>query len=128
VFVREGDRATAMTATLFLVVEGSVAVTTARPEGGFGVDRRLGPGEVFGHVALMADVARTASCEAATQVTIARLDRRTFEELNRRNAGVHARFQLVVARQLASDLRALHDALGRAMATGDDAHLRPKSA
>jgi hypothetical protein len=59
-------------------------------------------------------------------VVVARLDRLVFEELYRKNAGVHARFQLVVARQLASDVRSLREILAKAIATGDDAPLRDR--
>jgi CRP-like cAMP-binding protein len=124
VFVREGDYATAMNAAMYVVIEGNIEVHVNRPEGGFGIQRELGPGVVFGHVALVADVRRTATCTAATPVTVARLDRRTFEELNNGQIGLYARFQLVVARQLASDMRGLREALGRSIATGEEMALR----
>ena len=124
VFVREGDRATATTAEMHLVIEGEIEVTAARPEGGFAIRRTLSAGEIFGHVALVADVVRTATCRASTPAVTARMDRRVFDELYRHDEGVHARFQLVVARQLASDARALHELLVQSIATGDDSPLR----
>lgn len=126
VLVREGDRADALTAAMFLLLDGQVGVAAAAPEGGFGVRRTLLPGQVFGAVALVADLPRTATCRAITPVTVARLDRRTFDELFRRNVGVHARFQLVVARSLAADLRALRELLVASLASGDERGLRER--
>jgi CRP-like cAMP-binding protein len=76
----------------------------------------------------VADVSRTATCRALTPVTAARLDRRTFEELFRRNVGVHARFQLVIARSLAADLRGLRGLLVAALLSGDEGALRERFA
>lgn len=126
VFVREGEVARAQTAQLFLVIAGAVEVTAAKPDGGFGIQRTLGPGTMFGQLALIADIPRTATCRAATTTTVARMDRRVFEELNRRDAGVHARFQLILARQVASDARSLADMLARAASSGDDASLKAR--
>ena len=126
VFVKEGDRASAGTSALYLVLDGQVGVSAAAPDGGFGVKRTLGPGRVFGAVALVADVPRTATCRALTSVTAAKLDRRTFEELFRKNVGVHARFQLVIAKSLAADLRDLRALLVGALASGDEAALRAR--
>jgi CRP-like cAMP-binding protein len=123
-FFREGERADGVTAAMYFVLEGSVGVSAKAPAGGFGVQATLGPGDVFGTVALVADVPRTATCQAVTQVKAAKLDRRTFEELFRRNVGLHARFQLVIARTLASDLRRLRALLVKSLATGDEAPLR----
>ena len=111
VFIHEGDRASGVTAAMFFLIEGEVSVVARAPDGGFGVQRTLGPGHSFGSVALVADVARTATCTAKTTVTYARLDRVVFSELFRKNIGLHARFQLAIARGLASDLRALRESL-----------------
>ena len=125
-FLREGDRADGVTAAMYFVIEGSVAVAAKAPAGGFGVQATLGAGEVFGAVALVADLPRTATCRAVTPITVARLDRRTFDELFRKNVGLHARFQLVIARSLAGDLRRLRALLVRSFADGDDAPLRER--
>lgn len=113
VFVREGDVARATTATTWLLLEGTVEVAAAAPEGGWGVRRTLAPGQFVGLLALLADIRRSATCTATGPVTAARLDRLTFDELFRRDVGVHARFQMVIARHLASDLRDLGARLSR---------------
>jgi CRP-like cAMP-binding protein len=123
-FVREGDHAAGVTAAMYFVIEGSVGVSAKAPEGGFGVQTTLGPGDVFGTVALVANVPRTATCRAVTPVKIAKLDRWTFDELFHRNVGLHARFQFVIARSLAGDLRRLRALLVKSIATGDDSPLR----
>ncbi len=119
VFVREGDRATAVTAAMYLILDGTVEIVAAAPEGGFGVRRTMGKGQMFGLVAFLRDVHRTATVRAQGAVRVARLDRRTFEGLYTKDAGVHARFQIVVARQLASDIRRTGDLLARAIRSGD---------
>ena len=119
VFVREGDRATAVTASMYLVLEGTVEVVARAPEGGFGVRRQMGPGELFGTVAFVSDTRRTATVQAAGRVKTARLDRRTFDALYKSDAGVHARFQLVVAKQLAHDIRNTRDLLAQAIESGN---------
>lgn len=126
VFVREGDRAAGVTAAMFFLIEGQVSVSTGAPTGGFGVSRTLGPGAAFGTVALVADVPRTATCTAATVCTYGALDRRVFSELFRREVGLHARFQLAIARSLAADLRALRALLVDAIARGSDDQLRKR--
>jgi hypothetical protein len=54
------------------------------------------------------------------------MDRLVFEELYRHDAGVQARFQLVVARQLAEDARVLHDLLAHSIATGNEEKIRER--
>lgn len=119
VFIREGDRATAVTASMYVVLEGEVAVVAKAPDGGFGVRRNMGAGEVFGVVAFVADHPRTATVRATGTVRTARLDRGTFSALYQSDAGVHARFQLVVARQLAADIRNTGTLLATAIESGD---------
>jgi CRP-like cAMP-binding protein len=119
VYVREGDRPSAVTGSMYVILEGEVAVSAAKPEGGFAVHKTMKPGEMFGAVALLADIRRTATVKARGEVTTARLDRLTFEELFHHDVGVHARFQMLVARQVASDVRMMRKLLTEAIATGD---------
>ena len=122
--LREGERADALTCAMYLLLDGKVAVDARAPEGGFAVHRVLEPGHVFGAVALVADVPRSATCRALGPVTVASMDRRTFGELFRRDVGVHARFQLVIARSLAADLRDLRELLVSSLASGDQKGLQ----
>lgn len=94
----------------FLILDGEVAVTQRH---GDRVDRlgTLGPGHIFGIVALVDGGRRSASCTAMTAVRAATLRRTSFEVL--RSSGVPAarKFQLLVARQLAKDVRRLEGVL-----------------
>lgn len=126
VLVREGDRADGPTAAMYFLLEGRVGVVAKAPEGGFGVRRTLEPGQSFGALALTTELPRTATCRAIGPVTVARLDKRTFQALFHKNAGLHARFQLFVARTLAADLRALRALLVASAAKGDEAALRDR--
>lgn len=124
VFVRDGDHASGVTAAMYFLIDGQVSVAANAPAGGFGVKRTLGPGHAFGMIALVADVPRTATCTAITPVTYGSLDRLVFGQLFRKNIGLHARFQLAIARALAADIRALNALLVDAIASDDDARLR----
>jgi CRP-like cAMP-binding protein len=119
-FVREGDRVGATAAAMYIILDGEVQVQARAPQGGFGVRRTIRAGELFGHYALILEQSRTATCVATTSVTVARLDRRVFDELNRRTGGLPARFQFALARQLAADMRELRALLANVVATGDE--------
>ncbi|MCB9779589.1 MAG: cyclic nucleotide-binding domain-containing protein [Alphaproteobacteria bacterium] len=110
VFMAEGDRATNTGEAAFLVVEGQVVVTQNTQSGPHEVGR-LGPGDFFGLVALVDDGARSATCAAATDVRAAGLTRQAFELLHRQDLGLATRFQYLVARQLARNVRAATAAL-----------------
>lgn len=119
VFVREGARSSSLMAPMYVVLEGEVLVTTGdSTELG-----RLGPGDLFGHMALFDQAPRSAQCSAVGPVRTAELSRATFDELQRSRASAAARFKHLVARQLARDLRRLTDLVKQA-AQGDEAPLR----
>lgn len=111
VFMAEGDRATNTGEAAFLVIEGDVAVTQNTHIGPHEVGR-MGPGDFFGLVALVDDGARSATCRAATEVRAAGLTRQAFELLHRQDMGLATRFQYLVARQLARNVRSATAALG----------------
>ena len=120
VLVREGEQASAGQSALFLILDGTVRVSCEAPEGGFGVDRIVGAGELIGLVALVDDSARSATCTVDSEARIGKLTRRVLDQLYKTNSHVHARFQYMVARQLASDLRSLDARLQQAFRDGAD--------
>lgn len=84
-----GDRA-------FVVVEGRVRVV----KGGQQV-AELGDGEVFGEIALLADVPRTATVEAVGPGRVLALHRQAFLGVVSQHASTHAAMSAVAGRRLA---------------------------
>ncbi|MEJ2108195.1 MAG: cyclic nucleotide-binding domain-containing protein [Acidiferrobacteraceae bacterium] len=85
VFLHEGKKGDAC----YLILEGDVSVTRMATEGrGIEHVRTMGPGELFGLIALVDHGKRAATCTAIAH-----------------------HFQYVIARQLARDLRAYNHAL-----------------
>jgi CRP/FNR family transcriptional regulator, cyclic AMP receptor protein len=119
VFLREGARTGSVQAPMYIVLEGQVLVTTGEQT----ELSRLGPGDLFGHMALFDQAPRSAACSAVGAVRTAELSRATFDELQRSSAPAAALFKHLVARQLARDLRRLSDLVAMA-ADGDEAPLR----
>lgn len=66
---------------LFVVAEGEVRVVAAGDGGGEVELGRLGEGEFFGEIALVADVPRSASIVAATETQLLALGRQAISEL-----------------------------------------------
>jgi len=100
VFIREGTHGD----TLFLVMEGTVAVTS-RMSGEQRELHELEAQEFFGLIALVDDSLRAATCTAVGPVTVASISRETFDRL----VDVHPTLGLAWARilgtQLARDYR-----------------------
>jgi CRP/FNR family cyclic AMP-dependent transcriptional regulator len=108
VFVREGKKGDAC----YLILDGDVSVTRTATEGrGIEHVRTMGPGELFGLIALVDHGKRAATCTAVGEVTAASLPLNAFDMLFRSNAPIAHHFQYVIARQLARDLRAYNHAL-----------------
>ncbi len=119
VFLREGDRAASLTAAMYVILEGEVLVSTGK-----GTELgRLGPGDLFGHMSLLDHGPRGAACTSVGRTRTAELTRATFDELQRSHTAVAARWKLLVAGQLARDLRML-TGLVRSAAAGDSGPLR----
>lgn len=51
----------------YIVVEGAPIVTVLAGDGSIEVERRLGPGDTFGEVALLANTPRSASVKAGPE-------------------------------------------------------------
>jgi CRP/FNR family cyclic AMP-dependent transcriptional regulator len=108
VFIKEGERGDAF----YLILDGEVSVTRkSATERGAEHIRTLGPGELFGLIALVDHGKRAATCTAIGEVTAAVLPVSAFDLLFQSNAPIAHHFQYVIARQLAHDLRAYNHAL-----------------
>jgi CRP-like cAMP-binding protein len=63
------------------VVEGQVDVTRSVPGQGDVTLRTLGPGECFGEIALVGEIARTATVRGRSSVNLLAVDRDAFHAL-----------------------------------------------
>jgi CRP-like cAMP-binding protein len=77
--IREGDEGT----TLFLIVHGNVQVLKSNDAGEQMHVATLGPGDVFGEVALLDRVARTATCRNEARAVLLAVDRDQFNQVLR---------------------------------------------
>lgn len=123
VFTQQGKRAASAYAGMFILLDGEVRVTAEKPDGGFAVDKRMGTGSAFGMIALLDDGPRSATVVATRDCTVAFLGRPGFLELYNAGLPVSARFQRLLAKQMAYDLRFLGTLLHEAIA-GDDTRLK----
>lgn len=92
VVVREGDTGD----RAFVIVDGRFLVSAS----GTPV-ARLGPGELFGEIALLADVPRTATVTATAEGRILALHRSAFLEVVSQSAATHGALRAVARRRLA---------------------------
>jgi len=90
---------------LFMVVSGRVRVQDRLPDGTEKILVVLGPGRVFGEMALVSEEPRSASVQAETQAKVLRLDFDALERLRRRYPYTGAKVFRNLARVLASRLR-----------------------
>jgi NADH dehydrogenase len=74
---REGDRGD----WLYVVTEGEVEVVKTVPGRGEAPVRRLGVGECFGEIALVSDVARSATVRAVSATNVLAVDREAFQAM-----------------------------------------------
>jgi CRP-like cAMP-binding protein len=98
---REGEPATGC----YIVESGEVEVLKRVPDRSQVPISTLGRFGVFGHIALVDDGPRSASCRAKTRVEALRLERSDFEMLVSSGSPFAFRFQAAVARVAASQLR-----------------------
>lgn len=103
---------------LFMVVEGSVAVSRFDPLSGENQKLKdLEPGELFGLLSLTDGTPAAASCMAAGAATVASLPRSAYNLLTRSAAPIAYHFHLLVAQQLARDLHDRTQALRQLLLT-----------
>lgn len=89
---------------LFVLLEGAVEVTR-KGEGGERVIALLGPGSMFGLLALLDRGRRAATCVARGRGKVAEMPRDAFDLLYKSNAPLADKFQYAIARQLARDVK-----------------------
>jgi len=111
-FMREGERG----GTMYVIVEGTVLVTQKNVAAeDFDVIHVMKAGDVFGLIALIDHDKRSATCTAASEVTVASLPNSAFQLLYHANAPIAQHFQYCIARQLAHDVRNLSELLVSAL-------------
>jgi uncharacterized protein YhbP (UPF0306 family) len=94
VVVREGAPAD----KFFIVVEGELEVLRGSGE----VVSRVGPGDLFGEIAIMRDRPRTVTVRAAAPTKLLAMDHDTFRELVAQALGTTAEFDQVIRARLES--------------------------
>jgi CRP-like cAMP-binding protein len=95
--LRQGTSAVA----LYLVLEGEVEISRAAEEGGgSAVLAKLGPGGLFGEMALLDDDARSTNVVATAPTTCALLARWEFQEALRRNPDIAIHLLSVLSRRI----------------------------
>lgn len=111
VFMREGEPGDA----LYLILEGEVLATRAVDAQHNRVLATMGPGDLFGILALIDEGPRTATCVAAGEVIAASLPRKRFVELYNADAPAAYTFQHMLALQLVHDVRLMNTSLMRTL-------------
>ncbi len=101
VFFEQGDAADGV----YLVLSGQVAVDHTRSSGHTMEVNRMVERELFGILALLDDIPRTATCTAEGETTVGYLPNHLFWTLAGTRANIGYPFQRVLARQLAKDFR-----------------------
>lgn len=97
--VSQGERGDA----LYIILAGTVRISRADKTGEHKDVARLGPGECFGEMALLAGTPRTADVTAITGLSLLRLSRGEFENLFNSNPSVSAHLSILLARRFSND-------------------------
>ncbi len=117
VFLREGKGSGGVRAEMFVILDGTVGVT--RDVGGMPVRlHEMGRGELFGTMALLDQATRSAGCVAVGPTVVGAVSRTLLDEMFASRTPAAAKFQHLVARELARKLRKLTDSL-KAAQTGE---------
>jgi CRP-like cAMP-binding protein len=100
--LRQGASAT----KFFIIVTGEVEVVrTSHSAERVGAERivaRLGPGQFFGEIAILRDMARTATVRAITDATLLTMDRSKFRSLVERSLGMARDFDTIIEARLSA--------------------------
>jgi len=96
---------------LLLIVSGEVEVWSRDTSRRRKTLVNLGPGDLFGVIALVDGSTRTATATATGKVEVAELPASAFTMLYESDSPVSVHFQLLIARQLARDARRVNEAL-----------------
>lgn len=113
--LEDGGVAPGARAPVFLVLEGTMAVETRRPDGGFAVSKRVGPGALLGVLSSLDQAPRSADCRAVGRVRYARLPAAAFDRLYRDRTALGLAFLDWLGRQMVRDLRTLDRVLTEAV-------------
>jgi hypothetical protein len=105
--VREGEHSD----TLYLIVSGTLRVSTKGRDGQDVPLAALGAGDFFGEIALLTGRPRTATVTALTEVELLSLDRETANELRERHPRIDASLAEFHKRRAESTVEALVERL-----------------
>jgi CRP-like cAMP-binding protein len=97
--LREGTRGSAM----FIIVSGEIEIKKKKPE--LGIDltiARLGPGDIFGEMALLTGALRSATVITATAAHVLVLKKEDFDSLVLHNPRIAMPINVLVDQRLAS--------------------------
>lgn len=104
VFIREGE--VVHTDFMMLIIDGEVMVQNEVTAGNNGtVMSVIGAGSMIGEMGLLDGEARSASCTATTELTVAILPRDALLKLIKSKPAVAARLMLAVSKRLSDRLR-----------------------
>ena len=95
--LRQGASAT----KFYIIVTGEVEVVRTSHGAERGV-ARLGPGQFFGEIAILRDMARTATVRAITDATLLTMDRHKFRSLVERSLGMARDFDTIIEARLSA--------------------------
>ena len=101
IIVSKGDPGT----SLFAVISGTVKISVSSPDGRNAILNLIGPGEIFGEVALLDGLSRSADATANTNCELFIIDRRDFIPFVRSQPALAMKFIELLCTRLRSDQR-----------------------
>ena len=113
VLTTQGERVTAESATAWFVIAGEVRVQRHGDDGALVANVTLGAGALIGVIALVLDTPRAATIVAESDARFLAIDRTAFDRMYDADSRLAIKFRMIVARQLARDLRRANDARTR---------------